>query len=198
MPDQVACVSHVQEVCGAEILPGIATWEARVKPVNIGSTRYRPQRRCSRLFILAVPAVIHAVCDLFRGQEVCRTEFHGHSGSGGGGPTRETGFRPERSRRRQPAYASRRRDSRDLKDIQLRNGLPPVRVPGIRRLHRGYGDRNRKDLRLSAYDFRAEQALRLHQVRHRRSVGSGTPFEYFLSSNSGLVNRSIQEQGDPS
>ena len=27
---------------------------------------------------------------------------------------------------------------------------------------------------------------------------SGTPFEYFLRSNSSLVNRSIQEQGDPS
>ena len=86
---------------------------------------------------------------------------HGHPGSAG--PATKTGLRAGRSRRRQPADAARRRDSRKAEGDQLRNGLPPSGVSGFRRLHRGAGDRNRQDLRLSAHDLRAEQALRIHQ-----------------------------------
>jgi type III restriction enzyme len=95
----------------------------------------------------------------------------------------------------------------NLADIQLRGGLPPSGALGLGRLHRRDGDRHRQDLRLPAHDLRAEQALRLHQVRHRGAVGgdqgrrlqdaadhrgalqglyAGVPFDYFLYDSSKL------------
>ena len=77
----------------------------------------------------------------------------------------------ERSWHRQPADAARRRTAGQ----PARHPAPPrPRTLGfarVRRLHRGDGDRHRQDLRLSAHRLRAEQALRLHQVRDRGALG---------------------------
>ena len=112
---------------------------------------------------------IEAVCDLFRGQEICRTEF--------------TVTRDALAAQQTLAFAEsdlgigNRLPLLDdellanLGDIQLRNGLRPSGVAGLGRLHRRDGDRHRQDLRLPAHDLRAEQALRLHQVRHRGALG---------------------------
>ncbi len=113
---------------------------------------------------------IEAVCDLFRGQEICRTEFTVTRDALG--RTAAPGVCRERPRHRQPpARCSMTSCSANLNDIQLRNGLPPSGLARLRRLHRRDGDRHRQDLRLPAHDLRAEQALRLHQVRHRGAVG---------------------------
>ena len=66
---------------------------------------------------------IEAVCDLFRGQEICRTEF---TVTQARGRRRSLDFARERSRRWQPADPAGRRDAeRTSAGIQLRNGLPP-------------------------------------------------------------------------
>ena len=80
-PDGVICVSIndielanllliCNEIYGEENLVGIITWKARVKPVNIGYAKYRPQRETEYInemitkghsghFTLVVLAVIH-------------------------------------------------------------------------------------------------------------------------------------------
>ena len=54
---------------------------------------------------------IEAVCDLFRGQEICRTEFTVTRDAVGGADA--AGFRRKRPRHRQPADAARRRAAQE-------------------------------------------------------------------------------------
>ena len=111
---------------------------------------------------------VEAVCDLFAGQELCRTEF--------------TVVRDPADRQMRMGFAEGDLGIgnrltllddellKNLDDIQLRNGLAPSdRSP--RRFHRGNGNRHRQDLRLPAHDLRAEQALWIHQIRDRRALG---------------------------
>ena len=111
---------------------------------------------------------IEAVCDLFRGQEVCRTEFTVTPASSGA--------------QAQLAFAENdlgvgnrltlldEEILKNLKDIQLRNGVPPSVSAGLRRLHGGDGNGHGQDVCLPAHDLRAEQTVRIHQVRHRRAL----------------------------
>ncbi len=54
---------------------------------------------------------IEAVCDLFRGQEICRTEFTVTRDAGG--PADAHGLRRKRPRHRQPADPARRRAAQE-------------------------------------------------------------------------------------
>ena len=93
---------------------------------------------------------VEAVCDLFRGQEVCRTEFT-VTRDAGDLAFQETGLG---SGNRLTLLDDQVFEN--LKSVQLRNGVPPSGNPGVLRLHRRDGDRNREDLRLPAHDLRAE------------------------------------------
>ena len=110
---------------------------------------------------------VEAVCDLFRGQEVCRTEFT-VTRDAGDLAFQETGL----------GIGNRLtllddQLFKNLKSIQLRNGVPPSGdlESGDFTVEMETGNGNREDLRLPAHDLRAEQALRIHKVRDRGAVG---------------------------
>ncbi len=148
---------------------------------------------------------IEAVCDLFRGQEVCRTEFT---------VTREAAVR-------QASLAFAENDLgvgnrltllddeilRNLKDIQLRNGLPPsdsldsgdftvemetgtgktyVYLRTIFELNKRYGF-NKFVIVVPSIAIK-EGVYKSLQITddHFRALYSGTPFEYFLYDSTKL------------
>jgi len=92
---------------------------------------------------------IESVCDLFRGQEICRSEF--------------TVTRDALTPQQTMAFAQtdlgigNRLQLLDdeilanLGDIQIRNGLRAFIYAGLGRFYRGDGDRHGQDLRLPAY-----------------------------------------------
>ena len=106
---------------------------------------------------------IESVCDLFRGQETCRTEFT---------VTRDaTAAQYTLAFHQSDLGIGNRLHLLDdeilanLDDIQIRNGLRPSALAGLRRLHSGDGDGHGQDLRVPAHHLRVEPPLRLHQVR---------------------------------
>ena len=109
---------------------------------------------------------IEAVCDLFRGQEICRTEFTVTRDAMA--PQMRLGFAESDLGIGNRLHAARRRDAGEpAATSSSATACAPSGIAGLRRLHRRDGDRHRQDLRLPAHHLRAEQALRLHQVRHR-------------------------------
>ena len=94
---------------------------------------------------------IEAVCDLFRGQEVCRSEFTVTPDSTlpHVGPTFAEYDLGIGNRLALPDE----KILENLKAIQLRHGLPPFRYPGFRGLQRGDGDRDRQNLCLPAHSL---------------------------------------------
>ena len=110
---------------------------------------------------------IEAVCDLFGGQEICRTEFTVTKSAVGGafmlGMESDLGIGNRLTLLDDELL-------KNLNDIQLSNGLAPsaTLVSGdfTVEMETGTG----KDLRLLAHDLRAEQTIRLHQVCNRSAV----------------------------
>ena len=99
---------------------------------------------------------IAAVCDLFRGQEICRSEFtmaHGvDEAMLPGLVENDLGVGNLLTLVDEAILAN-------LKEVQERNGLLPAS---------GLGPR--QDLRVPADDFSVEPTLRVHQVRRSRAV----------------------------
>ena len=119
---------------------------------------------------------IEAVCDLFRGQEICRTEFTVTRVAGRpDGELLRCGMRQLIGPQNDLGIGNRLTllDDELLQESQ-RHPAPQwsraVQYAHLRRFHGRDGDRHRQDLCLPAHHLRAEQALRVHQVRHRRAV----------------------------
>ena len=161
---------------------------------------------------------IEAVCDLFRGQEICRTEF--------------TVMREPAERQARLAFAENDLGSgnrltllddeilKNLKDIQLRNGLPPsdsldsgdftvemetgtgktyVYLRTIFELNKRYGF-NKFVIVVPSIAIK-EGVCKSLQITddHFRALYSGTPFEYFLydSTKLGQVAEFRHQPPDP-
>ena len=103
---------------------------------------------------------VDAVCDLFRGQETCRTEFTVTRSRFD--PQEQFAFIPNALGVGNQLTLSDDEILANLKDIQLRNGLPQSETLRSGDFTVEMGDGNRENVRLSAYRLRAEQALRLH------------------------------------
>jgi type III restriction enzyme len=97
-------------------------------------------------------AAIEAVCDLFRGQEICRGDL--------------TVIRDPEDAQRRLGFAENDLGIgnrltlldddllKNLNAVQLRNGLPPFGLASLGGFHRRDGDGDRQDLRLLADGLR--------------------------------------------
>ena len=112
---------------------------------------------------------IEAVCDLFQGQEINRTEFTVSAPAEG--DQLALGVHRGRPRLRQPPRPPRRRAPRQPPPRPDPRRPATLSVAHLGRLHGRDGDRHGQDLRLPPHHPQPQQALRLHQVHHRRPVG---------------------------
>ena len=113
---------------------------------------------------------IEAVCDLFRGQEICRTEFTVTKAIDVAVPEFAPGFAQNELGIGNRLTLLDDEILANLRDVQLHNGLRPSSLLASGdftvEMETGTG----KNLCLSAHDIRAEPAFWLHQVRHRRPL----------------------------
>lgn len=114
-------------------------------------------------------AAIEAVCQLFRGQEINRTEFTVTRRSAGG-VQGELGLVENALGIGNRLTLLDDEIMSNLKDIQLRNGLAPsgslTSGDFTVEMETGTG----QDLCLSPDNLRTEQAVRFYQIRDRRTV----------------------------
>ena len=110
---------------------------------------------------------IAAVCDLFQGQETCRTEFTVSHNLRDQLPGFQEGELGVGNRLQLPDEAL----LANLKRVQMRNGLFPAGSLASRDFTVEMETGTRQDLRISADDFRAQPSVRVHEVRHRGAVG---------------------------